>query len=278
MTDTNLSQADLSRAKLNGTHLERANLTEAGMYQTDLRQANLTGADLTRCNFIEADLSGLDLAGSIMTEAILQDATLIRTNLEKSHLESAILTGACLNWTDFSGADLNRADMTKVRLDGANFNGANLADTVITLNFPEKWYTNDLDLALNHRNNQRSLLTTIDSIDNAYPHLKMALVAQLLTALEKIDYPQRLRAFAENYLLLLHPNYHTAEPSEASHVKVIDHFLRKHMTQSIIDLANRIAWLNITPYTAHYFLQYVMHQSARDKFALNNSMFFCNSS
>ena len=67
-----LSEADLSMAKLNG-----ANLSEANLSRADLRGADLSAAYLGAANLRGADLSEANLHGAYLHEAIYEHSTIL---------------------------------------------------------------------------------------------------------------------------------------------------------------------------------------------------------
>src|SRR5258708_11216530 len=100
--DVDLSNADLSRAKLSGANLSRAKLSGANLSRAKLNRADLSGADLSG-----ADLSGVDISGDFsgiipidddLIDKDLSQATLIYANLSDAvHSVVDIISFACLN-------------------------------------------------------------------------------------------------------------------------------------------------------------------------------------
>jgi uncharacterized protein YjbI with pentapeptide repeats len=149
---TNLSGANLTRAKLRGVHLVGADLTRADLSGADLTgaklaEADLSGADLTGADLAEADLSGAkltraDLTGAKLPGAKLAEADLTGVILIRAKLAEADLTGAKLPRANLSGADLPRAklprvnlslaDLSRADLSGADLSGADLHWTDLT--------------------------------------------------------------------------------------------------------------------------------------------------
>jgi uncharacterized protein YjbI with pentapeptide repeats len=131
MTETDLSgakliQADLSGADLAGTDLSGANLTGANLNKANLCRADLTGADLSGAKLIQADLSGADLTGAQLTGATLYFANLNRADLGRAYLGGADLNSANLSEANLGGADLSGADLTSATLVETNLENANL--------------------------------------------------------------------------------------------------------------------------------------------------------
>ena len=99
--DAHLEGADLMAthlegARLEGAHLETANLTEARLEEADLGWADLDEADSCGAHFEGADLTEARLAGA---------------NLFQAHLEGAYLIGADLEGATLVGAHLERANL-----------------------------------------------------------------------------------------------------------------------------------------------------------------------
>jgi len=109
----NLTQADLSRAQLQGGLLGWATLDKAVLVE-----AHLEGADLGKASLRQAILAGAHLEGVDLTKAHLEGATLL-----EAHLENAYLLGTFLE-----GANLLEAHCEGARLGGAQLEGANLQD------------------------------------------------------------------------------------------------------------------------------------------------------
>jgi len=91
----NLTNADLSSARMVfsifvQTNLTRANLGDAILTVTDMRQANLAGANLSRANLGSADLRGVDLTGAYLDRTILYRTKLIGAKgLTQEQLDTA---------------------------------------------------------------------------------------------------------------------------------------------------------------------------------------------
>jgi hypothetical protein len=103
----------LNLANLN---LTDADLTDARLIGADLADATLIGADLTR-----AFLMGADLAEAGLYAARLTDALVVGADLTKADLAEADLTGAILTEADLIRARHDRADLTEKELLRALF-------------------------------------------------------------------------------------------------------------------------------------------------------------
>jgi uncharacterized protein YjbI with pentapeptide repeats len=95
----NLSQADLSGAKLfeadlSGADLSRANLSGADLFGADLSRADLSRADLSGADLRSADLSRADLFGADLRSADLSENSFVAEVLalgQARHLDEARL-------------------------------------------------------------------------------------------------------------------------------------------------------------------------------------------
>ncbi|RXK34344.1 hypothetical protein BBD39_10965 [Arsenophonus endosymbiont of Bemisia tabaci Asia II 3] len=175
-----LSYAELRRTKLINADLSYANLNQTKMVEVELNSANLNhaklmNAELSEVNFVGATMHKANLSDSNLHSSIFIDTDLTDVNLTKTNLCFANFTNAKLN-----GANLSQANMLGAKLNGADLTGAKLGN--IALPFLDETL---LDTYLNHINNDFSLLTTIDSIDNKYNDKKIELVHQLVDSLDK---------------------------------------------------------------------------------------------
>lgn len=103
LAGADLSEADLTRTKLQRANLTGANLTEASLWRTTLTNAILTEADLKgaflwKTNLWRADLTGADLAGAKYLAEAKHD-NILRINLTR---ESPWPIAACVT----KGGDL----------------------------------------------------------------------------------------------------------------------------------------------------------------------------
>jgi hypothetical protein len=108
-----LSDVDLSGAKLLGANLYRADLSRA-----NLRDAKLSGADLLCADLSYAGLTLADLSGADLSSANLGGADLSGADLSRANLSSANFTGAGLSGADLSYADLFETIFSDVDLTG----------------------------------------------------------------------------------------------------------------------------------------------------------------
>jgi hypothetical protein len=124
LNTTELYQADLSNAVLDGgdfhrayleraemskINLESADLSGAYMMRGKLSKANLRNASLYRANLVNADLYGADLQG-----ANLSEANLTRANLKNSIMGLVRNSSTNLRETNLKGANLAGVDLSFV--------------------------------------------------------------------------------------------------------------------------------------------------------------------
>ncbi len=138
LTDANLSGAKLTQADLSGADLTRAYLGQANLSGAFLRKAKLTGAhllgaDLTRAKLTKATFYNADLSEAKLIQADLSGADLTRANLRGANLSGADLSGAnfymaTLTQADLSGADLQEAKLIQANLWEATLTGADLQE------------------------------------------------------------------------------------------------------------------------------------------------------
>lgn len=92
--------------------LSGVNLTNYDLSQAKLRGANLTGANLTGVIFVQADLAGADLSYADLSNGVFNGANLSRANLRFSNLTNASLQGVKAKEAfDISGATLQQTVM-----------------------------------------------------------------------------------------------------------------------------------------------------------------------
>ena len=141
LTDNDLSNTDLTETILIGADLTNANLANAdlsGKYlsdtillKADMSNANLYGVDLSNTDLSETILSGVDLSNTDLSETILYGADLSNTKLgdfdfKGRDLTFSILSGLDLSNTDLSETILYGADLSNTKLGDFDFKGRNL--------------------------------------------------------------------------------------------------------------------------------------------------------
>ena len=116
-----LSNVNLSYSTLRGADLSFANLKGANLEGSQLEDANLTNAILEGSCLKKANLKGAILKGANLNDAMLTGANLERTIVEGAKLNSAKLEGAILNESNFTKADLGYAKLDCARIEKAIF-------------------------------------------------------------------------------------------------------------------------------------------------------------
>ena len=97
------------------------NLQDSYLSEAKLSKARLQGANLK-----EARLQGADLSEAQLQKADLEEARLQVANLSKAQLQGADIKEAQLQVANLSKAQLQKADLTKAQLQGANLKGVQL--------------------------------------------------------------------------------------------------------------------------------------------------------
>ena len=123
-----LSNINLSGAKLRYVNLSGVDLQYANLSGVDLQCANLSGAILLNANLSGADLSGVDLLGANLWGADLSGADLSGVDLSGTDLSGANLSGVDLLGANLSGADLWSANLSDADLSGADLSGVSLLE------------------------------------------------------------------------------------------------------------------------------------------------------
>ncbi|WGL99603.1 pentapeptide repeat-containing protein [Arsenophonus sp. aPb] len=237
MINVDLTNANLNKAKMIQADLANAKLLLANMNAADLTEANMTGANLFIANLTNANLSKANLAGADLTE----------TNLVGVNLAGANLTGATLNKVNLNNIDLHDVILRELDINQTNFAGAILNDS-LTLALPVRWDATDLDIKLNHFNNQGSLLTSIDSIDDHYSELKTKLALQLIHSLDQPNI---------NLSSVALPLLDTFSKAPFNKNQQINQFVDKLITSYLADYAlHLLSKLDAHPTIINNFLHY----------------------
>ena len=119
---TDLSEASLRWARLDGATFAQSILIGARFTESDLTRASFAEARLEGAELLAVDARGASFAGAIMSAASLAGSNLLGVRFEGTRLNLSDLSGSNLY-----GAELWRADVTDARLDGANVEGTKLA-------------------------------------------------------------------------------------------------------------------------------------------------------
>ena len=131
LDEANLTNAKLNVARLSGAHLSKAilnhaSLNVANLIRADLKNAQLRGASLIRAELIRADLTRADLEGANLRSADLREAALRQANLRGANLSQATLRGAFLTGAHLEQANLNDTDLSRTVMSGANLRDTEL--------------------------------------------------------------------------------------------------------------------------------------------------------
>ncbi len=134
LNQTNLCNAYLLGAKLQGANLNGAQLQRANLNLVQLQNAALRNTELQGATLKGAQLQGANACGAQIQEAKLREAHLQGAYLEEAQLQRADLRGAQLQKASLREAQLQRADLEGAQLQGAilsgaQFQGANLRET-----------------------------------------------------------------------------------------------------------------------------------------------------
>ncbi|XBS69081.1 pentapeptide repeat-containing protein [Acerihabitans sp. KWT182] len=135
-------------------------------------------ACLSGIDFINRDLRHLDFENA--NELPFSRGMPCSENFTGANLTGVDLSGAFLEGSNFKGATLNHA---KLQINCANFTDAALDNADITINPPEAWDEWHLDCLLNSDNNQDTIFSTINTIDDKYRDLKVNLIHQIIDSL-----------------------------------------------------------------------------------------------
>ena len=137
-----LSEADLTGARLFNVTARETKFDQAILYGADLRDADLRKASLVRADLRGACLRGANLAGAVMVHCDLREGRtalqdraegyrVLKHQMRPGELDHAILTGADLTGAQLGGlagmaADFRDAVMVGVTLSGAKMKNARL--------------------------------------------------------------------------------------------------------------------------------------------------------
>jgi uncharacterized protein YjbI with pentapeptide repeats len=132
LSGANLSQTDLSEAELNNAILDGANLAEANLYGSRLARASFRGVTLDGTNLSKADLFGASLRAASLRKAHVWGANLIKADLEGAHLEGADFFESIMNEAVLAQSCADGVSLKEAQLWGANLRGACLNNAVLT--------------------------------------------------------------------------------------------------------------------------------------------------
>ena len=128
----NLTRADLSRADLRGCSLRGANLENALLVDADLREGALaTTGRLGELTTVAHDQTPSDLGTASLRHADLSRARIAHGLIGSADLSDTVLRGAKLMGSDFRNANLTGADLEGADLSEVNLSGAILHGAVL---------------------------------------------------------------------------------------------------------------------------------------------------
>lgn len=131
LADVDLSDANLSYARLGGVNFSRANLANARCRDTYLSHARFIGANLNGAYLGHSDLNGADFTGANLNRADLIDASLSDAILTNVDLTDAKLCHAKLYHSCLAVAQLHRADLRYALLRSTDLINANLEESTL---------------------------------------------------------------------------------------------------------------------------------------------------
>jgi uncharacterized protein YjbI with pentapeptide repeats len=146
LTLANLNKAKFNRAFLIGANFGRANLNSAIFSEAFLHGASFSEAFLDSANFADAKLSDADLSRAYLNSAIFSAADLSRANLSSTDLIDAKLNNARIGFADLSDANLNDADLSNANLISANLSESSLIDAKLDGARLDSTFFTDTDL------------------------------------------------------------------------------------------------------------------------------------
>jgi hypothetical protein len=120
-----------SRIESHRLNLAVTDLRDADLTKARLQGADLTGAQLRDANLRRAQLQGADMSWARMQDAHLNGAQLQNADLYHAHLQGAHLADAQLQDAGLTGAQLQKADLSGTQLQGAELLGAQLQGTIL---------------------------------------------------------------------------------------------------------------------------------------------------
>ncbi len=126
LSGAKLTNADLGGTDLTGAYLQYASLEDADLNEAFLEYACLSLADLDNANLSGADLSHVCLSDSKLPNANMSGALLHHCDLSRCDLRGVNLSGADLSGANCTQCNLTGADLTNTNMNGANLTWANL--------------------------------------------------------------------------------------------------------------------------------------------------------
>ena len=111
----NLTGADLSKAQLKDTNLSEAQLQGTRLHEADLSGATLRSTNLCNADLSRAKLNGVRLQEAKLLQANLSNAQFAWTVVTKADFSDAIINGIKIEETTFDDAILSSAQAEKIK-------------------------------------------------------------------------------------------------------------------------------------------------------------------
>ncbi len=170
--------------------------------------------------------------------------------------------------SNFKGATLNHA---KLLINSANFTAAALDNVEIKLAIPEVWDDWSLDCLLNSDNNHDTVLSTINTIDDKYPGLKINLIHQILDSFEnKVDIEDSIFPKSVMINMLFSKQFYIQD-------KKISLFCDKLLEKEIIVANKKLLLKSFNNGTLLFLLDTISHSAESNKqnfYMMDNNGFF----
>lgn len=185
LSNSNLSNTDLSNANLTNSNLENANLSNTNLFNSNLENANLSNTNLENAYLKKSKLNYVNFTNANLKNINLSNADLTYVNFTNTNLAKTNLNNSDISFSNFDYANLSEASLIEIVIAGANFTNAIFSENTKFIPFIN--YKN-INIWFNHLNNsQKTILTTINSIDDKYKELKLNLMNQVIKFLETKD-------------------------------------------------------------------------------------------
>ena len=140
LTNTNLSSANMNFANLISANLQSANLAQAHMDYADLDSANLSGANLTSTIMFGTNLTNTMFASTTVPSTLISSRSGLRSRpsfakrvmrkIPAANLTNANISNSDIRKANFSGANLIGATFFKSNTSLAKFTGSIWGNTV----------------------------------------------------------------------------------------------------------------------------------------------------
>ncbi|OUL27898.1 hypothetical protein BV378_09090 [Nostoc sp. RF31YmG] len=127
--ERNFRSINLCRVVLEGRDLRGADLSEANLSGAKLYGADLRGVTMSYTNIENASLRGADLSGALLHRANLKSSSLEGVKFQGATLNLSNLHSAKLMGADFKGALISKTDFNQAFLMASDFKGAIIWET-----------------------------------------------------------------------------------------------------------------------------------------------------